>query len=286
MTADFPTNQISQKDPNKLLWECTLNSLMAFLISYQLMFAITHLCQAYIGSIYGYFHTLYHYGNSFKGYNGQWSRMAVVSIYASGPALNFIIGIVFMRLYFVSYKKPGIMKYLYLWGNLMGFVFSFGYAAVGAFTKSGVAYAFRWAHFPYPLIIVIGVVSCIILLAIGMGYINHFMYLSPSLDLIDEGRKKIYIRHVVVLPFLLALPVLFALEYPLLIIRNTLLAVSPALIVLPLWGRSLKHHGSYGIAAEPNYKISPILIALLVVVLGGWLLLTANGGFRFYIPEK
>jgi hypothetical protein len=261
-----------------LLRETAINSTTMYLLSFMVVFVIFYVANSIVGHYWDISNTLFYYGADFKEFRGNWSRSSVVTIYGVGPTICFFWAVFCFRMYFRTYKKPGLAKLFYVWGVVHGFVMFFGAAAVGVFTRSGFGYAIRWAYMPMIACFIIAALALVILLTVGIKFINFFMYTASSLALLgDKDSKKKFILYAVLIPFVVSSMLLIASQVPELFLANILLILSPILIVLPVWARVQSHHGSYGIAPAQSYGINKTWLIVALAILVGYRLFLASG---------
>lgn len=267
---------LSLEEVGALLKNLTVNSTAAYILSFLVVYCIYHFSNGIVASFWDIGNTLYFYGVDFSQYRGSWNRPSVITIYGTGPSLCLLWSLLNFRLYFRTYKKPGNLKLFHAWSILHGITMFFGAAAVGVFTKSGFGYAIKWAYLPYIACLIIAAVAIVLMLIIGLRYINFFMYASPSTQLIDDDYdKRKFVLNTVLYPFIIGTGILLLwltphlLQPSLLPEPNVLIVLSPAIMVLPLWARSLNNHARYGIAAQPAYKIAwPMVVLTLCLLIG------------------
>lgn len=271
MAAQDHTLQAEERTPaqiKKLLGEVTVNSTAVYLVAFLVVYAIYYLTNSAVGHYWDIDNTLFYYGTDFSSYRGAWYRSYVISIYGAGPILCLLWALVNIRLYFLTYKKPGIGKLFHAWSIIHGFIMFFGAATVGVFTKSGFGYALRWSYLPYAVCIIIAVVAAVLLLTLGLRFINFFMYAAPSTQLFDENdTKKSFVRSVVLYPYVLGSLFLLIFQVPELPLANVLLILCPGLVCIPMWARSLNIHNTYGISFQRSYKVEKVMVILSVGLL-------------------
>lgn len=271
-------NVTSTRSVPELLRDLSINSTLLYVLSFLVTFNIYYLSNSILGHYWGINNTLFYHGTDFSEYRGFWSRTQVVTIYATGPVLCFLYAILCFRLYFRTYKTKGIAKMFYVWGIIHGFVFFFGAAAVGAFTKTGFAYAMRYAYLPYLAVLIVGAVAVVIMITIGLRFINFFMYLAASLEVLDnDDNKKQFVLYIIIVPFVVGSILLLLAQMPNVKMENLLLILSPGTILIPMWARSRNHHGSYGIASEPNYRVHKLVLLVTITLLLGYRLMLSSG---------
>jgi hypothetical protein len=237
-----------------LLNDSLVNSTATYIAVFLGFYILNQFCISGIAWIWKIHNTLNYWGADLSTYQGKWSRVGVVLMYGLGPVLSLLIVALSVRGYFLTHKRPGIAKTIYTWAIVHGLIFFFGSAAVGAFTKGGFAYSMVYLKLPYEGCIVVAILSIIVLIAVGIKFINFFMYLAPSLELFDGAEIKIkFLFYVAILPYFIGSLILLLFQVPALPTANILMILFPGLILLPVWAASRGHHGSVGVAPEPNF---------------------------------
>lgn len=230
-----------------------INSSLAFLTTYILIFFLnqlltTFICSAYsIPTVLYYFDIIYQVGP----YSSLWNRFNILLIYGSAPFFSLLLSVIFYQLFKISKNKFKYLRIYFLWGMINSFNLFFGAYIVGAITRTGFIYFTEWLFFSYMFDIeeIIFMVSCLITM-VSIGYFSSDFFLSSAdnRDLITFKNKPFYKFAQIFLPWLTGILILNIFNLPNITVYNLLLYASLLLIIMPAM---VDYH---------NYKTQQIVI--------------------------
>ncbi|GEM_PF-1666989 len=251
-----------------------VNSTVLFVLAFLISYLINQFVTVFTAKILNIPSELYSYRIYWPlyTYSTLYSRQVLVLIFGMGPFISFLLGILFYRLFIVFRYRSVYMKLFFIWASISSFTLFFGAYISGAVTRTGFIYASEWLFlnnmFDIKEIIFI-ILSVVSLMIIGFMMTRAFLQASNSSALIEPRVRVIYIFSAVIIPYLLGITILYALNFPNNPTELLLLYLSPLLIsIVTLFrynGISLQKIAVMRI--EGKYRISVPAVILLIMIL-------------------
>jgi hypothetical protein len=169
-------------------------------------------------------------------YSPLYTRPALVTIFAAGPALSMMLALVFLRLYFTEKAVLKRFQPLFLWGFVCGTNMFFGAYIAGFFTRTEFIYTSEWIFLSNMFDIeeiIFSSISFVMLIVIGRIVTPLFLMSSGSVTLIKPENRFFFILFQVVLPWLAGVVILFVITLPNYYFPLILKTLTPGLVVIP-----------------------------------------------------
>ncbi len=251
-----------------------VNSTVMFVLAFMLSYFVNQLVTIYTAKILNIPSQLFSYRIYWPlyTYSTLYSRQVLILIFGMGPLVSFLLGILFYRLFIVVRYQSVYLKTFFLWTSISSFVLFFGAYISGAVTRTGFIYASEWLFlnnmFDIKEIIFI-TLSVIALIIIGIMMTKSFLESSFSRALIEPRMRVLYILSAVVLPVIIGILILFAVNFPNNPAELLLLYLSPFLISIVMLFRynAISLQNITVMKTDKEYRISIVAIILLLVLI-------------------
>jgi len=170
----------------------------------------------------------------------HYSRIAVITIFLSGPLLLLLISILSYFIFMRSKPKNRILRYLMLWMMIYGVNYFFGSIITGIITRTETAFATQWimlnsVYDPSEFFLVL--VSLFFLLL--TGYLISPMFAAASM-----GKSDVQYKHSglmlyspfleIIAPWLFTLILMFIVSRPHYYLPLIIRSILPMIILLPI----------------------------------------------------
>lgn len=262
------------KELRNAFLKITVNSTVIFVLAFMLSYIVNQAVTVYTAKILGIPSELFSYRIYWPlyTYSSLYSRQVLILIFGMGPLVSFLLGLLFYRLFIVVRYKSVYLKIFFLWTSISSFILFFGAYVSGAVTRTGFIYASEWLFlnnmFDIKEIIFI-TLSVVALIVIGVLMTKAFLQSSPSRALIEPRIRILYIVSTVILPVLLGIAVLIAINFPNNPAELLLLYLSPILISIVTLFRynALSLHNVSIMKTDKEYHINLIAIIILLILI-------------------
>jgi len=215
-----------------------LHSLAYYILAFFLVYVVYQVATIMIASSFNIPVVWYYYQLKFPLYTFSplYTRTALVSIFAAGPAISLMVGFLFLKLFFTKNLKVKRFQLFYLWGFICGSNMFFGSYISGFFTRTEFIYTSEWLFMSSVFDIeeiIFTVISIIMMLVIGRIVTPLFLVSSGSVTLIKPEFRLFFIVSQVVLPWLAGIIILFLITTPHYYLPLILKTITPGLVLLP-----------------------------------------------------
>jgi hypothetical protein len=213
-------------------------STAGYLIAFMLIYVFYQLITIAVASSFNIPVIWYYYQLKFPlyTYSPLYTRPALVTIFAAGPALSMMLALVFLRLYFTEKAVLKRFQPLFLWGFVCGTNMFFGAYIAGFFTRTEFIYTSEWIFLSNMFDIeeiIFSSISFVMLIVIGRIVTPLFLMSSGSVTLIKPENRFFFILFQVVLPWLAGVVILFVITLPNYYFPLILKTLTPGLVVIP-----------------------------------------------------
>lgn len=241
--------ELSSTEKSKILFTNLINGISVFIASYFIMYLVYHIATGLMVMRRQWNATMFYHRTDVFPFAKQWisNPKSVVWIYATGPVVCLIVAAIAGLLYFKIFRKrTGIVKFYFLWIQLIGAMFFFGGIGAGIMvTKDyrGMGYALAWGGVSASLRIIFLILSVLLMLIVGFLVTRSFLQTAQSRDLV---RRRGWLRFRFMLfnaflPFAIGSVFVTAIRYPLVQGYDmiSLLFIIPSLIAMFSFGRAI-----------------------------------------------
>ena len=204
--------------------------------------------------------------------DGEWWRMAVVTVYGIGPALCLLLGLLAFMWYWKRERaRRGQLKLLLLWIALHACNALFGALLTDTFTQSESWYLPDWL-FQMGNIVNVTLALVAGLLQLGFGYFGAVAFLQAhdSRTVMRYANRQKMVLSTLVAPWALGGLLIAGLKYPYLSVQESLHLVIMALLITPMALGCLNELFSETVRRPQATRLAWRLIVLAVLVAVVW----------------
>jgi hypothetical protein len=201
-----------------------------------------------------------------------YSRVALISIFASGPILSLSLAFLFLKLFFNKKFKNHGLKLFFLWGFINGANFFFGSYVVGFITRTEFIYSTEWLFMSSMFDveeIFFTVIAIIICLLIGRLVTPLFIFTASSEKIIEPRFRLFFILNQVLFPWLIGIIVFYLLTTPEHYIPLIFKTITPIFILLPslFTYNSLRNDNIHvgGIVRKNYFRWSIVILVVAIL---------------------
>jgi len=207
-TEKLPTRVLTgeQERNNRII-----NSTIAFLASYTIVYVSFQFVTALFAKRYNLFYKLFFFKVEYNQNWDYWQIEPVLKTFLAGPVFCLIAGIICFVIQNAVRKKPGIIKFFWLWlgVNYLNFV---GTQVVLLPIKSGsenihasnlgvVSTYLFWDDFTK---IIFSIIASLLMIFVGFLASKPFIQTSNSTSFVYKNENKVvYLFHIVFLPYII-----------------------------------------------------------------------------------
>jgi hypothetical protein len=264
-----------------------LQSTGYYLLSFMLMYTIYQLVTILITRSFDIPCIWYYYRIKWPlyTYSAIYSRMAMVSIFSSGPIVILLLTMVFFRMILSENKRIAGMKLFLLWCAINGTNMFFGSYIVGFITRTEFIYSTEWLFMNKMFAIeeiFFALIALVVMVLTGRFATRLFLLTSGSATLIKRQFRFFFILSQVFFPWLIGAAVLFILTIPGHYLPLTLKTLTPVIMIIPmlLSARSEKHDEVFNAGILKRSYTRKSIIILIIVFLFLYRLIL-NSGLHF-----
>ena len=204
--------------------------------------------------------------------DGEWWRMAVVTVYGIGPALSLLVGLgAFIWYWKRERARRGYLKLVLLWIALHACNATFGALLADTFTQSGSWYVPDWL-FRVGNILNVFLALLAGLMQLGLGYFGAVAFLQAhdSRTVMRYANRQKMVISTLVAPWLLGSLFIMVLKLPYLAVQETLHLVVMALLITPMALGCLNELFSETVRKPQATRMAWRLVLLAVLVAVAW----------------
>lgn len=273
MAVPNSTNSSAEHLPekNKFLISA-VNGTAIYILAYYLVWGLYEIAKVEASRLFGLRGTwnpsriLYSLGD------GEWWRMAVVTVYGIGPALSVLVGFgAFVWYWKRERARRGQLKLLLLWISLHAFNATFGALLADTFTQSGSWFVPDWL-FKMGNIVNVFLALLAGLVQMGMGYFGAVAFLQAhdSRTVMRHANRQKMVVSTLVAPWALGSLFIMALKLPYLAVQETLHLAMMALLITPMALGCLNELFSETVRKPQATRMAWRLVLLAVLVAVAW----------------
>jgi hypothetical protein len=245
------------------------NSTVLFLLSYFVLFFLSQLVTVIAAGFFDYPTIVYYYEIYFNISQEAWYHDSVKTIFASGPLVNFIIGITFFIIYHRLKEIQGVFKLFFLWGFLHAVNMLFGAMLVGTLFEAGVGHVISWMYVMDTGKVLYSIFSVFLLVVAGMIAVKPFLISANTYyNEINLRNRTSFIIAQVLLPYLAGNLFLLVLRQPRFVLYDTLTTIVLIISIIPIMATYMTYNDLYFEEEEKKPRLawlSFLILAMLVV---------------------
>jgi hypothetical protein len=255
----------------KNFWIITVNSTVSFILAYLLIFYINQF-------MYIFTATMFHIPVSFdwdqvyyhiEPY--QWTHDMVSTIFAFGPIMIFILGIVFLGAFYAIKEEKSNLKMFFVWFSLIAFNSFFGNLLIGNLFTKGMGFVFQWMYLSDTARLVIALIGFFGLLLTAVVMKRPILYTSNNyFNTLNEKNFPFFFTGQVILPFIFGSLLSIAYFYPRILIQERYSWATLAVVLFLVYKNTDQNESVYfDEDEEPHIRLSlPLIIITLVLYAG------------------
>lgn len=266
------SSEISVNSPDR--FSKIINSTIASILSYALVMLIFNLITAYFAKRYNLFRKLYYFKVEFTKNLDNWQLFPVRMTFSMGPLFLILLGIICFLLQRQFRKKPGTLKFVWLWMGIHFLNYFVANAILMPMTLrpqetphlAVFASYMRWEDFTK---LTLSIISSLLLIVVGFLASKPFVQTSNTTQQIAKVDNRIfYLFQVVFIPYLISSLFNFFLFAGNVRILNITTFISLGVIVLAIFIYGLRNRMIMVYKfPEVNIIDRRLLITLIVLIL-------------------
>jgi len=192
-----------------------LNSILLFIISYELIYLIGQLITVWAATTFDYRVILFPYKIFYNIDSDQWNPDSVKILYSIVPFTGLILGIVSIIIFSNLRNQPGIFKLFYLWGFVHGMVLFFGSTLMGALLNQGFGWVLAYMYYRDTGKMIFSIIAIFALVSIGGAIARSFLISGNSyFNFVNRDNRRFLFFGQVLLPGLLGTIIIGVLKIP------------------------------------------------------------------------
>jgi hypothetical protein len=264
-----------------------INSTLASILSYTLVIFVFNLITAYFAKRYNLFKKLYYFKVEFAKNLDNWQLFPVRMTFSMGPLFLLLLGTICFILQRQVRKKPGIMKFFWLWMGIHFFNYFVANAILMPMTLrpqetphlAVFATYMRWDDFTK---LTLSIVSSLLLILIGAVASKPFVQTSNSTTQVAKiENRAFYLFQVVFIPFILSSIVNYFLFIDNVKILNLTSLICLFVVVLSIFISGLRNRMIMVYRFPETAEINKRLLITLVILVLLFKISPLNRGLQF-----
>jgi len=253
-----------------------INSTLASILSHTLVILIFNLITAYFAKRYNLFRKLYYFKVEFTKNLDSWQLFPVRMTFSMGPFMLLILGVICFIIQRQTRKKPGVMKFFWLWMGIHFLNYFVANAILMPMTLrpqetphlAVFATYMRWEDFTK---LTLSIISSLLLILIGFLASKPFVQTSNSTSQVAKiDNRAFYLFQVVFIPFLISSFINYFIFIDNVKILNITSLICLFVVMLSIFINGLRNRMimvyRFPEANEINKKLLIVLILLVLIL--------------------
>jgi hypothetical protein len=262
--------------PRRKLYLLTfLNSTLLFLLAYFTFFFISQLITVIAAKFFDYPTIVYYYEIYFNISSEAWYQDSVKTIFSAGPIVNFVVGIICLRIYSNLRENTGPFKLFFLWGFLQGVNMLFGALLVGTLFETGVGHVISWLYITDSGKVLFSILSIFMLVVAGLIATKPFLISANTYHPeINQHNRTSFITAQVLMPYLAGNAFLLLLRQPRFVYYDTFTVLTLIISIISVLVTYRSYHELFFEEEEKKPGITWLglgLLGLAVLIFRGLL---------------
>lgn len=246
----------------------TFNSTALYLLSYLGFFLLTQVITVITASFFKYPVIVHYYEIYFNISPDAWYHDSVKTIFASGPLVNFAVGITFLIIFSNIREGSGSFKLFFLWGFLHAVNMLFGAMLVGTLFEAGVGYVISWMYIMDTGKVLYSIISIFLLVLAGLLTTKQFLISGNTYyNEMNKSNRTPFIISQVLLPYIIGNTILIILRQPRFIFYDSFISFTMIVCILPVLFTYRSYNQLYFEEEEKKPRISWLILLVLAGVM-------------------
>jgi hypothetical protein len=197
-----------------------------------------------------------------------WYHDSVKTIFASGPLVNFAVGITFLIIFSNIREETGSFKLFFLWGFLHAVNMLFGAMLVGTLFEAGVGYVISWMYIMDTGKVLYSIISIFLLVLAGLLTTKQFLISGNTYyNEMNKSNRTPFIISQVLLPYIIGNTILIILRQPRFIFYDSFISFTMIVCILPVLFTYRSYNQLYFEEEEKKPRISWLILLVLAGVM-------------------
>jgi hypothetical protein len=240
------------------------NSTALYLLSYLAFFLLSQVITVIAASFFKYPVIVHYYEIYFNISPDAWYHDSVKTIFASGPLVNFAVGITFLIIYTNLREKTGVFKLFFLWGFLHAVTMLFGAMLVGTLFEAGLGYVISWMYIMDTGKVLYSIISIFLLFLAGLLATKQFLISGNTYyNEMNKSNRTSFIFSQVILPYIIGNIILILLRQPRFIFYDSFIGFTMLICILPVLFTYRSFNELYFEEEEKKPQISWLTLLIL-----------------------
>lgn len=264
-----------------------INSTLASILSHTLVIFIFNLITAYFAKRYNLFRKLYYFKVEFAKNLDNWQLFPVRMTFSMGPLLLLVLGVLCFFIQRQARKKPGVMKFFWLW---MGIHFINFFVANAILMPMALrpqetphlavfATYMRWEDFTK---LTLSIISSLLLIVVGAVAAKPFVQTSNSTSQVSKiENRTLYLFQIVFIPFLISSLVNYFIFINSPVILNITSLICLFVVVLSIFINGLRNKMIMVYRFPETSEINKRMLVTLIILVLIFKISPLNNGLQF-----
>lgn len=258
----------SKAPRRKLFFIISFNSTVLYLLAYIVLYLVYQAITIIAAGFFNYPVIVYYYQIFFNISPEAWYHDSVKTIFAAGPLILFIIGIIFLIIYSNLKELTGNFKLFFLWGFLHGVNMLFGALLIGTLFETGVGHVISWMYIMDTGKVLYSIFSLFILALAGLLVAKPFLISGNAyFNEVTRENRRFLLKSQVLAPYITGTIIIFLLRQPHFMYYETFVMLVLIISLLPLFIVSGSIHDLFFDEEEKKPKIFWMSVVMLIGIL-------------------
>jgi hypothetical protein len=193
----------------------SINSFALFVLSYFVMYMISHALTTWIALSFDYKTILFYYKIYYNIDTSDWTADSVKILYSIQPLTGLIIGVVFIIVFSIFRNETGRFKLFFLWGFIHGMVMFFGALLMGTLLNKDFGWVITYLYYRDTGKMIFSIISIFSLIIIGSAVARAFLISGNAyFNWISKNDRKLLLTSQVIIPAILGSLIIAFYELP------------------------------------------------------------------------
>lgn len=218
-----------------------INSLSVFLITYLLVYFLTHLITATSASAFKISSIIYYYDVDYliRGYD--WTSDAVIAVFSTAPLFSIFFSLLLLILYLNVAAETGLLRLFVLWAFCHFILHFFGEVFVGVLLDEGFGYVIMYLFVMDTGKMILCLFAFLCLFTLGYLLTRYFLYSGNSyFNLLSKNNRMRFILAQFILPMVIGNIIIILIKIPKITLFEILLNASMLFLIIPVLLRSIR----------------------------------------------
>ena len=191
------------------------NSVVLFLLSYLLIYAIAQIVTMFVALNFDYKVILFYHKIYYAIDATDWTADSVKILFSIPPFTGLVLGIVSIIIYSTFQNEGGLLKLFFLWMFIHGMNMFFGSLLMGTLLNKGFGWVIAYLYYMDTGKMIFSILSIFALIAIGGVVSKSFLISGNSyFNFLNRENRKFLLFSQVLLPVFIGTIILILLKIP------------------------------------------------------------------------